>query len=159
MTLRATARRLASQLRAKGTPLGLIVIDYLQLMQGSRRTPESRQTEIAEISRSLKGLALDLKVPIIALSQLNRSPEEHGRDGKPQLSHLRESGAIEQDADLVGFIYREGMYKRDDPDLKRRAKICLLKQRNGPIGDVNLSFFEEYTRFENPEPEYQTVSN
>ncbi len=154
MTLRATARRLAAQLRSKGTPLGLIVIDYLQLMQGSRRTPESRQTEIAEISRSLKGLALDLKVPIIALSQLNRSTEEHGRDGKPQLSHLRESGAIEQDADLVGFIYREGMYKKDpDPETQRRAKLIIAKQRNGPLGEVDLVFIGECARFQNLEPE------
>src|SRR3989344_1184242 len=90
LSLRSSARRLAAQLKAKGTPLSLIMIDYLQLMQGSRRNPESRQTEIAEISRSLKGLAQDLKLPILALSQLNRSPEERGREGKPQLSHLRE---------------------------------------------------------------------
>lgn len=154
LTLRASARRLAAQLRSKGTPLGLIIIDYLQLMQGSKRNPESRQNEISEISRSLKQMALDLKVPIIALSQLNRSPEEHGRDGKPQLSHLRESGAIEQDADMVAFIYREGMYKKDpDPETMRKAKLIVAKQRNGPLGEVDLVFIGECARFENLDPQ------
>ncbi|MBI1979354.1 MAG: replicative DNA helicase [Elusimicrobia bacterium] len=154
LTLRSAARRLASQLTAKGTPLSLIIIDYLQLMQGSRRNPESRQTEIAEISRSLKGLARDLNIPILALSQLNRSPEERGREGKPQLSDLRESGALEQDADLVAFIYREAMYKKDpDEELLRKAKLIVAKQRNGPLGDVDLIFMKECARFENFEAE------
>lgn len=154
LTLRSSARRIAAQLATKGTPLSLIIIDYLQLMQGSRKNPENRQNEIAEISRSLKGLARDLNVPIIALSQLNRSPEERGREGKPQLSDLRESGALEQDADLVGFIYREAMYKKDpDEELLRKAKLIIAKQRNGPLGEIDLIFLKECARFENLEPE------
>lgn len=161
LTLRSAARRLAIQLKNKGTPLALIMIDYLQLMQGSRKNPESRQNEIAEISRSLKGLARDLDLPIVALSQLNRSPEERGRDGKPQLSDLRESGAIEQDADLVGFIYREGMYKKNTENMTpeeydsmmRHAKLIIAKQRNGPLGEIDLTFIKECARFENMEME------
>ncbi|MBI2118699.1 MAG: replicative DNA helicase [Elusimicrobia bacterium] len=154
LTLRSSARRMAAQLASKGIPLSLIIIDYLQLMQGSRKNPENRQNEIAEISRSLKGLARDLNVPIIALSQLNRSPEERGREGKPQLSDLRESGALEQDADLVGFIYREAMYKKDpDEELLRKAKLIIAKQRNGPLGEIDLIFLKECARFENLEPE------
>lgn len=153
-TIRSSARRLARRLKGKGTPLALIIIDYLQLMQGSRKNPESRQTEIAEISRSLKGLARDLNIPVLALSQLNRSPEERGREGKPQLSHLRESGAIEQDADLVAFIYREAMYKTDaPPEDQNRAKLIIAKQRNGPQGEVDLTFIRECARFENFESE------
>lgn len=155
LTLRASIRRLATQLKAKNTPLGLIIIDYLQLMQGSRRNPESRQTEVAEISRSLKGLARDLNVPIVALSQLNRSPEEKGRDqGRPQLANLRESGALEQDADLVAAIYRESMYKKQeelDEEAKRKALLMILKQRNGPLGEVELVFLGEYALFGNPD--------
>ncbi|OGR84581.1 MAG: replicative DNA helicase [Elusimicrobia bacterium RIFCSPLOWO2_01_FULL_54_10] len=152
--IRSATRRLARRLKAKGTPLALVIIDYLQLMSGSRKSPESRQTEIAEISRSLKGLARDLNVPVLALSQLNRSPEERGREGRPQLSHLRESGAIEQDADLVAFIYREGMYKTDrTPEDMRRAKLIIAKQRNGPQGDIDLTFVDECARFENFESE------
>jgi len=102
----------------------------------------------------LKGLARDLNVPVLALSQLNRSPEERGREGRPQLSHLRESGAIEQDADLVAFIYREGMYKTDrTPEDMRRAKLIIAKQRNGPQGDIDLTFVDECARFENFESE------
>ncbi|OGR52258.1 MAG: replicative DNA helicase [Elusimicrobia bacterium RIFCSPLOWO2_02_FULL_39_32] len=154
LTLRSSARRMAAQLASKATPLSLIIIDYLQLMQGSRKNPENRQNEIAEISRSLKGLARDLNVPIIALSQLNRSPEERGREGKPQLSDLRESGALEQDADMVGFIYREAMYKKDpDEELLRKAKLIIAKQRNGPLGEIDLIFLKECARFENLEPE------
>lgn len=154
LTLRAAARRLATQLNSKKTPLALMIIDYMQLMQGSRPNPENRQNEIAEISRSLKGLARDLNIPIVALSQLNRSPEAGGREGKPQLSHLRESGALEQDADLVAFIYREALYKSDpDEELKRKAKLIVAKQRNGPLGEVDLAFRGECARFENPDPE------
>jgi replicative DNA helicase len=162
LTLRSSARKLAAQLKKKGTPLSLIIIDYLQLMQGSRRNPESRQVEIAEISRSLKGLARDLGIPIIALSQLNRSTEERGRDGKPQLSDLRESGAIEQDADLVAFIYREGMYKKlegmaqeEINKIMSQAKLMIAKQRNGPLGEVDLVFMRESATFGNPDPEFQ----
>ena len=148
LELRARSRRLASDLRARGQQLSLIVIDYIQIMRGSSRV-ESRQQEISEISRSLKGLARDLEVPVVALSQLSRKPEEKGREGKPQLSDLRESGAIEQDADVVAFIYREGYYKRDDPDKEKCATLIIGKQRNGPTGDVPLIFEQKYTRFEN----------
>lgn len=147
LQIRSAARRWSYDLRQKGNPLALIIIDYLQLMKGTARS-ESRQQEISEISRSLKGLARELQVPVIALSQLNRRPEDRGREGnRPQLSDLRESGAIEQDADLVMAILREEVYKRDDPDLKGKAKICVLKQRNGPIGDVDMHFHEEFTKF------------
>jgi len=150
LEVRATARRKAHELAKKGTPLALIVIDYMQLMRGPSDS-ENRQQEISEISRSLKGLARELKVPVVALSQLNRRPEERGREGRPQLSDLRESGAIEQDADVVMAIFREEVYKRDDPDLRGKAKVFVLKQRNGPVGDVELGFLEECTRFVNPE--------
>jgi replicative DNA helicase len=157
LELRSAARRKAHELARKGTPLSLIIIDYMQLMQGSHDA-ENRQQEISEISRSLKALARELKVPIIALSQLNRRPEERGREGRPQLSDLRESGAIEQDADLVMAIYREEVYRRDDPDLKGRAKVFILKQRNGPVGDVELTFLEECTRFVSPEKMSEPVA-
>ncbi len=147
LELRARARRLATELQVQGSGLALIMIDYIQIMRGSGRV-ESRQQEISEISRSLKGLARDLKVPVIALSQLSRKPEEKGREGKPQLSDLRESGAIEQDADVVAFIYREGYYKRDDPDKEKNATLIIGKQRNGPTGEIQLVFEKDYTRFE-----------
>jgi replicative DNA helicase len=148
--LRARARRLATELEAKKTPLALIMIDYIQIMRGASRNSESRQQEIAEISRSLKGLARDLKVPVMALSQLSRKTEDRGRkDNKPQLSDLRESGAIEQDADVVAFIYREGYYNKTDPDVKNNATVIIGKQRNGPIGEVELIFESEYTKFSN----------
>ncbi|HBU69031.1 MAG TPA: replicative DNA helicase [Elusimicrobia bacterium] len=149
LELRARARRLANELKIQGKELAMILIDYIQMMRGSAGRPESRQQEMADISRSLKGLARDLNCPVVALSQLSRKPEEKGREGKPQLSDLRESGAIEQDADVVGFIYREGYYKRDDPDLERKATLILAKQRNGPTGEINLTFRRECTRFEN----------
>ncbi|AKL97395.1 replicative DNA helicase [Endomicrobium proavitum] len=146
--LRARARRLATELEAKKTPLSLVVIDYIQIMRGSSRNSESRQLEVAEISRSLKGLARDLKVPVIALSQLSRKTEDKGRkDNKPQLSDLRDSGAIEQDADVVAFIHREGYYNRQDPDLKNSASVIIGKQRNGPTGEISLTFESEYTKF------------
>jgi replicative DNA helicase len=139
--VRARARRLK---REHG--LGLIVVDYLQLMQVSG-TKENRATEISEISRSLKALAKELKVPVVALSQLNRAVEQR-TDKKPVMSDLRESGAIEQDSDLILLIYREEVY---DPNTTRRgiADIIIAKQRNGPIGEVQLTFLGEYTRFEN----------
>ncbi len=155
LDVRASARRWAHELKQKGNPLALIIIDYLQLMRGSGNA-ENRQQEISEISRSLKGLARELKVPVVALSQLNRRPEERGREGRPQLSDLRESGALEQDADLVAAIFREEVYKRDDPDLKGKAKLFVLKQRNGPIGDVDLNFLEDFTRFADPAPEEES---
>ncbi|MDR2192161.1 MAG: replicative DNA helicase [Endomicrobium sp.] len=148
--LRARARKLAAELEAKKTPLSLIMIDYIQIMRGSNKNGnfESRQLEVAEISRSLKGLARDLNIPVIALSQLSRKPEDRGRkDNKPQLSDLRDSGAIEQDADVVAFIHREGYYRREDPDLEKLATLIIGKQRNGPTGDIDLIFEKEYTRF------------
>ena len=148
LEMRARARRLAAELAAKGTPLGMILVDYLQLMRGMGRI-ENRQQEISEISRNLKGLARDLRVPVVALSQLSRRPEEKGREGRPQLSDLRESGALEQDADLVAFIFREEMYKPQDLDVQGKAKITIAKQRNGPTGEFELVFIKEYTRFEN----------
>jgi len=157
LEMRARARRLAAELAAKGTPLSLLMVDYLQLMRGMGRV-ESRQQEISEISRNLKALARDLRVPVMALSQLSRRPEEKGREGRPQLSDLRESGAIEQDADLVAFIFREEVYKPQELDNQGKAKIMIAKQRNGPTGEVELAFLREYTKFENlassgiPEP-------
>ena len=141
--LRARARRLA---REHG--LGLIVIDYLQLMQGSGNVAkENRATEISEISRSLKALAKELNVPVVALSQLNRGLEQR-TDKRPIMSDLRESGAIEQDADVIVFIYRDEVYNEDSND-KGIAEILIRKQRNGPIGISRLSFLGQFTRFEN----------
>lgn len=157
LEIRSAARHHAHSLARKGSKLGLIIVDYLQLMRGDGNQ-ESRQQEISEISRGLKGLARELQVPVIALSQLNRKPEDRGREGRPQLSDLRESGAIEQDADVVMAIYREEVYRRDDPDLKGKAKIFMLKQRNGPIGDIDLNFLDNCTRFVNPERELEPTS-
>ena len=140
--VRARARRLHKQCGK----LGLIVIDYLQLM-GSAGSTENRATEISEISRSLKALAKELNVPVIALSQLNRSVEQRP-DKRPVMSDLRESGAIEQDADVIMFIYRDEVYNPETPD-KGIAEIILAKQRNGPVGRVKLTFLGEYTKFEN----------
>jgi replicative DNA helicase len=149
LELRAKARRLHQT--EKG--LGIIVVDYLQLMRGNN--PESRQQEISEISRSLKALAKELNVPVIALSQLNRSLESR-TDKRPILADLRESGAIEQDADVIMFLYRESVYcdackKRDnscDKNHERSAEVIIGKQRNGPLGVEQLTFLGEYTRFE-----------
>lgn len=152
LDIRGSARRWAHELKQKGTPLSLIIIDYIQLLHGGSKM-ESRQQEISEISRSIKGLARELQVPVIALSQLNRRPEDKGREGRPQLSDLRESGALEQDADVVAAIFREEVYKRDDPDVKGKAKLFVLKQRNGPIGDIDLNFISEFTKFVDPAPE------
>src|SRR5215211_5284060 len=144
LEMRAKARRLKAE-----HGLDLLIIDYLQLMQGRGRF-ESRQQEVSAISRSLKGLAKEIGCPIIALSQLSRAPE--GRtDHRPQLSDLRESGAIEQDADVVCFIYRPEVYDKEEakPEEQGIAEIIIGKQRNGPIGTVKLSFLNQYTRFEN----------
>ncbi len=146
MEMRAKSRRLKLERK-----LDLIVVDYLQLMQGRGRA-ESRQQEISEISRSLKELAKELKVPVVALSQLSRAPEQRGTgDKRPQLSDLRESGAIEQDADVVMFLFREEVYKKDDPELRGKAELIIGKQRNGPTGTVDLNFIREFTAFVNPE--------
>jgi replicative DNA helicase len=143
--IRARARRLKRQ-----HGLGLIVIDYLQLMQVHGGS-ENRATEISEISRSLKAMAKELKVPVVALSQLNRSLEQRP-DKRPVMSDLRESGAIEQDADLIVFIYRDEVYNEDSPQ-KGVAEIIIAKQRNGPIGKSLLTFLGKYTKFENYIPE------
>ena len=143
MEMRSKARRLQMEHN-----VGLIIVDYLQLMQGSSTRSESRQQEISEISRSLKALAKELNVPVIALSQLNRKVEDRtGR--KPQMSDLRESGAIEQDADVIMFIYREEVYDKTNEDVKGKAEVIVEKQRNGPTGTITLTFIGEYTRFEN----------
>ncbi len=146
MEMRAKARRLMLENR-----VDLLLVDYLQLMRGRGRY-ESRQQEISDISRSLKELAKELEVPLVALSQLSRAPEQRtGEQKKPQLSDLRESGAIEQDADVVLFLFREEVYKRDDPTLKGKAELIIGKQRNGPVGTVDLHFIRDFTRFVNPE--------
>ena len=141
LELRARARRLHRQ----HGELGLIVVDYLQLMSSTSQG-ENRATEISEISRSLKALAKELNVPVVALSQLNRSLEQRPNK-RPVMSDLRESGAIEQDADLILFIYRDEVYNPETQD-KGIAEIIIGKQRNGPIGKVDLTFLGEYTRFE-----------
>jgi replicative DNA helicase len=138
--MRAKARRLKAE-----TNLGLIVVDYLQLMQGVGQK-ESRQQEISEISRGLKALAKELKVPVLALSQLSRAVEARA-EHRPMLSDLRESGAIEQDADVVAFVYREEHYKRTDEN-EGLGEVIVGKQRNGPVGVVKVAFIAEYTRFE-----------
>ncbi|MCK6413296.1 MAG: replicative DNA helicase [Azonexus sp.] len=142
--LRARARRLARQYGGK---LGLLVIDYIQLMSGNRQG-ENRATEVSEISRAIKSLAKELHVPIIALSQLSRKVEER-TDKRPMMSDLRESGAIEQDADVILMMYRDEYYNRENPDNKGMAEVIIGKQRNGPTGTVRLAFLGEFTRFEN----------
>lgn len=148
--LRAKSRRM---MRQHG--LGLIVVDYLQLMSatapGGKRY-ENRTQEVSAISRGLKAIAKELKVPLVALSQLSRAPETRGtKDNEPKLSDLRESGSIEQDADVVMFIYRPEYYNRDDPTLENKAKVIIAKQRNGPTDTIQLAFIKQWTRFENLE--------
>ncbi|HTZ89578.1 MAG TPA: replicative DNA helicase [Alloacidobacterium sp.] len=153
--MRAKARRL----RQMNGALDLIVVDYLQLMTASSVEPgtkryENRTQEVSAISRGLKALAKELNVPVIALSQLSRASEQRGGDKRPMLSDLRESGSIEQDADVVAFIHREAYYNRDengqpDPDTENKAEIIIAKQRNGPTGSVHLAYLSKCTRFEN----------
>ncbi len=142
LEMRSKARRLKAE-----SDIGLVIVDYLQLMHGLGRQ-ENRQQEISEISRSLKALAKELDVPVMALSQLSRAVESRGGDRRPILSDLRESGAIEQDADVVAFIYRQEVYERS-PENMGLAEIIVGKQRNGPTGTVKLAFLSECTRFEN----------
>jgi replicative DNA helicase len=152
LEMRSKARRLKAD-----AELGMVVVDYLQLMQGPQNS-ESRQQEVSQISRGLKALAKELNLPVVALSQLSRAPEQRAGDdkGRPQLSDLRESGAIEQDADLIMFIYRPEVYfgptDKDGNSLEGRSEIIVGKQRNGPIGNVNLFFHKQFTRFENYSP-------
>lgn len=148
LEMRSKARRLKSD-----SGIGMVVVDYLQLMQGPSNS-ESRQQEVSQISRGLKALAKELNVPVVALSQLSRAPEQRTGDNKrPQLSDLRESGAIEQDADLIMFLYRQEFYDgpvdKDGNSLEGKAEVIVGKQRNGPTGLVNLFFQKQFTRFEN----------
>jgi replicative DNA helicase len=161
--MRAKARRLQ-----KEHGLGLVIVDYLQLMSGRGASTaktgdagvplisqrfENRTQEVSAISRGLKSLAKELRVPVIAISQLNRAPEERG--GKPRLSDLRESGQIEQDADLVAFLFREEMVKRTEGNMGK-AELIIEKQRNGPTGSVDLAFIAEYTCFENLAEDFES---
>jgi replicative DNA helicase len=152
LEIRSQARRLKAE-----TDIGVIILDYLQLIRSTGEA-ENRTQEISVISRSLKALAKELNVPVIALSQLSRATEQR-TDKRPQLSDLRESGAIEQDADVVMFIYRQEMYEgpqdKDGNSLEGRAEIIIGKQRNGPTGFANLYFHKAYTRFENYSPRTQ----
>ncbi len=144
MDMHAKLRRI----QQSGQKLGLVVVDYLQLMSGRGRV-ENRTQEISQMSRGLKLLSKELNCPFLVLSQLSRAPETRQGDHRPQLSDLRESGSIEQDADLVGFIFREEVYKRDREDLRGLAELIVAKQRNGPIGKVDLVFLHALTKFEN----------
>ncbi len=146
--VRAIARQLQSRLRQEKKEMGMVVIDYLQLLRGGGGRNANRQQEVSEISRGLKQLARELNVPVIALSQLSRASEDKTRlDNKPKLSDLRESGSLEQDADLVAMIHREGYYKPNDPTLENKAEIIIAKQRQGPTGSVPLTFLRSITRF------------
>jgi replicative DNA helicase len=146
LELRAKARRLKAQ-----KDIQLIVVDYLQLLKSTtRRAQDNRQLEISEISSGLKGLAKELKIPIVVLAQLNRQPEARS-GGKPRLSDLRESGSIEQDADLVGLLVRPEVYEEDEEARAEKAgeaELIIAKQRNGPVGEIPLTFLKEFTRFE-----------
>ena len=152
LEMKAKSRRLATE-----GNLGLIVVDYLQLMRGPEGA-ENRQQEISAISRALKNMAKELGVPVLALSQLSRAVETRGGTKRPMLSDLRESGAIEQDADVVLFVYRPEVYETDPAKRDGKAEIIIAKQRNGPTGSIDLAFLSECTRFESlrevPEPRF-----
>jgi replicative DNA helicase len=152
LELRAKARRLAGRFSEADAPLGLVIIDYLQLMRGNERI-DSREQQISEISRSLKALSKELNIPVLALSQLNRALEKRP-DKRPLLSDLRESGSIEQDSDTVIFLYREEVYEKDKEEVKGVAEVIIGKQRNGPIGSATAAFLHEFTRFENLARDY-----
>ncbi len=145
MDMHAKLRRLQQQ---NGQKMGLVIVDYLQLMSGRGRF-ENRNQEVSALSRGMKLLAKELNCPMLVLSQLSRAPETRQGDHRPQLSDLRESGSIEQDADLVGFIFREEVYKRDREDLRGLAELIIAKQRNGPIGKIDLVYMHAMTKFEN----------
>ncbi|MGH2728128.1 MAG: replicative DNA helicase, partial [Actinomycetota bacterium] len=140
MEIRAKSQRLKRKVG-----LGLVIVDYIQLMQSTRRT-ENRVQEVSEISRSLKILAKELDVPVLAVSQLSRQPEQGGGDRRPHLSHLRESGSLEQDADVVMMIYRDEVYNQDS-SAKGEAEVIVAKHRNGPTGTDNLAFLGQFTKF------------
>ena len=144
MDMHAKLRRL----QMEHGKVGLVIVDYLQLMTGRGRF-ENRNQEVSALSRGMKLLAKELNVPMMVLSQLSRAVETRQDDHRPQLSDLRDSGSIEQDADLVSFIFREEVYKRDREDLRGLAELILAKQRNGPVGTVNLVFLHAQTKFEN----------
>ncbi len=147
-SIRAISRQLMSRLKQENRSLGMIVIDYLQLLRGGATRQENRQQEVSEISRALKQLARELNIPVIALSQLSRASEDKTRlDNRPKLSDLRESGSLEQDADLVALIHREGYYKPNDPTLENKAQLIIAKQRQGPTGIVDVLFLRDITRF------------
>jgi replicative DNA helicase len=150
LEMRSKARRLKAD-----SGIGMVIVDYLQLMQG-HSSAENRQQEVSQISRGLKALAKELNVPVVALSQLSRAPEQRTGDHRPQLSDLRESGAIEQDADLIMFLFREEMYggpiDKDGNSIEGKAELIVGKQRNGPTGLVNLHFYKQFTRFANWSP-------
>jgi replicative DNA helicase len=147
LDIRARARRLRAE-----QPVGLMIIDYLQLMEahGDRRRDRNRQQEISDITRALKAMAKELNLPVVTISQLSRAPETRGGDRRPQLSDLRESGAIEQDADLVLLLYRGEFYKPEDETLRGKAEAMIAKQRNGPLRTIDLAFLGHCMRFENP---------
>ncbi len=140
--LRAKARRMKKKYN-----IGIIFADYLQLIKGPQF--QTREQEVAAISRALKSIAMELNIPVIALSQLSRQPERRGKDSKPILSDLRESGAIEQDADFVMFIHRPDQFQKNSESVEERAELIIAKQRNGPIGDINVAFSRKYARFDN----------
>lgn len=153
LEVRRRVRILARDLAKTAAPLGLVIVDYIQIMQGGSNRPENRQQEVSEISRGLKSLAKDLNVPVVALSQLSRRVEDSARgDGRPRLSDMRDSGALEQDADLVMMIYHPALAKPNDPPVDpHSAEIIIAKQRQGPVGDVPLRFSRAIARFENPD--------